>query len=706
MWKRTIPLLGIGVALVVANLLSRHDPVNALEDRAAVEVAAAPVGAAPELKITPSRIATVTVYPNSALVTREVDVPAVAGRVELTVSPLPPTAASSSLYTEGTDGIRVLTTRFRSRPILEDTRADVRKLQDELKQLQLAREKIEGDLAAVQDNNKLLTKMESFLTVSTVQATEKNALNSDAAIAMAKHIRESRVETMREQVGLKQQIQANQEKAEAAQKRLTALTSGVARIENDAVIVVEKTNAAPGKVRLNYLVDGAAWHPQYKLRAGKNAQGPVQLEYLAAVEQHTKEDWTNVNLVLSTAQPMLNAAPPELQTLQVSVVPKGTTTSIQPDAMAVEEQIKHLRSQAQRSFNDKKASSGVIQVNTAAAQEQSLELFNPDAAVKRGCMLGAREGPTVTYHLATQLSLPSRADDQMLEVARIEFKPEYYYKTVPILSPHVYRLADLVNKSNYVLLPGEATMYIGSDFVGQMSLPLVVIGEQFTAGFGVDPQLQVQRQMVDKARTTQGGNQSLRYDYRITISSYKDEKVKMQVWERLPFAESDTVGITLLKTTPELSNDDVYKREQRPTNLLRWDIEVPANANGPKSVSINYEFKLELDRQMTISSFQTASAHAMAPAAPLPAITSAEAAKIRVNMEKLSPEDRRMAETQVFCAIDQDSPLGSMGPIYKVMVKGQPVFLCCKGCEKEAKDKPNETLAALQKLMSRPKTKP
>ena len=77
-------------------------------------------------------------------------------------------------------------------------------------------------------------------------------------------------------------------------------------------------------------------------------------------------------------------------------------------------------------------------------------------------------------------------------------------------------------------------MYNGTDFVGRMSLPLVAIGEQFTAGFGVDPQLQVQRQMMDKSRTTQGGNQVLSYEYRILVSSYKTEQVKLQVWDRLP----------------------------------------------------------------------------------------------------------------------------------------------------------------------------
>ena len=91
---------------------------------------------------------------------------------------------------------------------------------------------------------------------------------------------------------------------------------------------------------------------------------------------------------------------------------------------------------------------------------------------------------------------------------------------------------------------------------------------------------------------------------------------------------------------------------------------------------------------MTIGGFQTTGLFGggVSPvSSPLPAISAADQVKIRAAMEKLSAEDRKLAEVQVFCAIDQDSPLGTMGPIYKVMVKGQPVFLCCKGCEAEAR---------------------
>jgi len=612
MWKRAIRWLALCVVVSIVMFLAAHSRAFAPPDGrpgagdAPGNDKEQPVPAAKDVKVAPSRIAAVTVYPNSALVTREVEVPEGAGTLELTVTPLPPTVVNSSLYSEGTTGIRVLTTRFRSRPVLEDTRADVRKLQDELKQLQLARDKLEAEIRAVQSNGQTTSKLEGFMGVTTVQATEKGVLNSEAAIALAKHIRESRLETARELVTLQQQVQVNQERAEFAQRRLSELTSGTIRTERDAVLVVEKNNAAAGKVRLHYLVDTVSWRPQYKFRAGKTAREAVQVEYLAAVTQHTGEDWSSVKLTLSTAEPTLNSAPPELQTLEVTVAPKaGAPVARLPDTMELEEAVKSLRSKAQKNFNEKKRSSGVGLVNTAAAHEQSWELFNPEAALKRGCLLAAREGATVTYHLGTRLSVPSRNTEQVLEVARLELAPDYYYKAVPILTTHVYRQADLINKSEHVLLPGEATMYIGTDFVGRMDLPLVAIGEEFTAGFGVDPQLQVEREMLDKQKSQQGGNQVLKYEYRILVSSYKSKPVKVQVWDRLPKTEQETVNVTVLKATPEVCADPVYMRQQKPHNLLRWDLTVEPNMRGEKAKEIHYEFKVELDRQMTIGGFQS-----------------------------------------------------------------------------------------------------
>jgi uncharacterized protein (TIGR02231 family) len=709
MCKRVIKcfgLLGLAALFVwpLTGVSDTAEPGKDSKDKSKNDKLLAPAG-----RVTTSRVAAVTVYPTGALVTREVVVPEGAGTLELTVTPLPPTTVDSSLYAEGTESLRVLSTRLRTRAVLEDGRDDVRKLNDEIKLLHTNREKLAADLKAIQTNMQTLTKLEGFTAANITHAAEKAALNSEAAIGLAKYVMDTRIETTRGQTALEQQVQGLQEKIDFAQRRLRELAAAGNRTERDAVLVVEKADPAAGKVRLNYLVDGATWRPMYKLRAGKTAKDQVQLEYLAAVTQNTGEEWSAVKVTLSTAQPTLNAAPPELHTLQVAVVPRGGSAPAQLTGMELEEQSKHLRARAQKDFNEKQMGRGISLYNSAAALDQSWELLNPEAAVKRGCALAVREGPSVTYHLATQLTVPSRGDEQVLEMARLEMPPEYYYKAVPVLTSHVYRLADLTNRSTYVLLPGEATMYIGSDFVGQMNMPLVAIGEQFTVGFGVDPQMQVQRVMTDKSKTTQGGNQALRYEYRILVSSYKAERVKLQVWDRLPHAESDAVGISLVKTSLDLSKDALYLREQRPTNLLRWDVMVDPGTTGEKALAINYEFKMELDRQMSIGSFQSASV-SPAPLHPanmpaVPQMGSVEEAKIKAALAKLTAEDRKLAEAQVWCAIDQESRLGEMGPIFKVMVKGRPVFLCCKGCEKRAQTHPDETLAQLDKLMSKAQAK-
>jgi hypothetical protein len=572
--------------------------------------------AADPIRATTSRITHVTVYQSDALVTREVDVPEGMGPMELVVTPLPPQTVNSSLYSEGGDSIRVMNTRFRTRALQEDRREGVRKLEAQIKELAASAQKIQGDVRTIEQNLQLLAKMENFTSATLQSTTEKGALNSKGTIDLAKYVMEERASRSKELVALQQQLQVNQEQAQFAQRQLQELAAGASKTERDAIIVVDKRNRAAGTIRLNYLVDSASWRPQYKLRASAQEKEPVKVEYLAAVVQQSGEDWSNVNLILSTAQPMLNAAPPDLKTLEITVVaraaaggqpqPPGSYAALaNQGAVALQQQAQSLRGKAQQEFNRKNDDQGNWIYNTAAALEQAQDLLRSKEELLASAEgQGGRlryEGPSVTFHLDGKLSVPSRQDEQVIEVARLDLAPDYYFKAVPVLTPHVYRLANLTNRSKLVLLPGEATMYLGTDFVGRMNLPLVAIGEQFTAGFGVDPQLQVQRQLVDKSRTTQGGNQVLKYEYRILVNSYKLEPVKLQIWDRLPRAENETAGVSLTKVSPEISTDPLYLREQRPSNLLRWDLRVAPSTTGEKATAIHYEFKLELDRQMLIS---------------------------------------------------------------------------------------------------------
>ncbi len=85
---------------------------------------------------------------------------------------------------------------------------------------------------------------------------------------------------------------------------------------------------------------------------------------------------------------------------------------------------------------------------------------------------------------------------------------------------------------------------------------------------------------------------------------------------------------------------------------------------------------------------------------PRPSMTEDESAKVKAVLAKLSRVDRRLAEAQGYCPI-LGGPLGGMGLPVKILVKGQPVFLCCKGCEPKAAKDPDGTLRRVETLKAR-----
>ncbi|MSR55299.1 MAG: efflux RND transporter periplasmic adaptor subunit [Gemmataceae bacterium] len=78
-------------------------------------------------------------------------------------------------------------------------------------------------------------------------------------------------------------------------------------------------------------------------------------------------------------------------------------------------------------------------------------------------------------------------------------------------------------------------------------------------------------------------------------------------------------------------------------------------------------------------------------------MTTGKEEKIREALAQLSPADRLLAEAQKICPV-ADEPLGSMGVPIKMMVKGQPVFVCCKGCDDQVLEKPDEILRKVEQL--------
>lgn len=71
------------------------------------------------------------------------------------------------------------------------------------------------------------------------------------------------------------------------------------------------------QIELTYQAYNASWTPSYDIRVSTAGKEPLlKLLYYGNIRQSTGEDWTDVNLILSTAQPRAGGQLPSIGTLQ------------------------------------------------------------------------------------------------------------------------------------------------------------------------------------------------------------------------------------------------------------------------------------------------------------------------------------------------------------------------------------------------------
>src|SRR5688500_14020520 len=127
-----------------------------------VSLALAGASLAAEPDAVAGKIDAVTVYRGQALVTRILDVAGAAGLREIVVSDLPAQVIGSSIFAEAGAGIEVRSVRYRERPILQDVREDVRKLDDEIRNLSDQVTANERQRQLLEEQKTYLGKLEQF----------------------------------------------------------------------------------------------------------------------------------------------------------------------------------------------------------------------------------------------------------------------------------------------------------------------------------------------------------------------------------------------------------------------------------------------------------------------------------------------------------------------------------------------------------------
>lgn len=567
-----------------------------------------------------SKVTEVTLYRDQAQVTRELKVEGAAEAREIVVGDLPENVLPNSLFAESSEGIEVRAVQFRTRAVGSSPREEVRALETKQREIEqkIALNQKQTDL--LKGQSKYLDKLENFVAPTATAELSQGVLDAAALKEVTEFNFAKREEIAKREIELTSELRLLQKEHELVNRQKAEITNGSSKTVREAVLFLQKNNDAAGSVRLNYMVSSCGWSPSYTIRA-EGSRDQARIEYNGLIHQMSGEDWRDIRLTLSTASPALSSSGPGLAPFKLTLVPNpnaapNSAPMMQQAQMGQvlgrdSQQLKMIYSKqreaiyaVQNSLNNRDNFANSWGLNDTVNQLSCVELISEPSVAKnlQSRMEDGGEQPSLSYTLASTVSLTSRNSQQMVRIMQTDLSSEFYHVATPILTSYVYREAELNNDSKEDLLAGPITVYLDGRFVGRGEIPTVARGQTFVVGFGADSQLRTRRELADKNTKINGGNREIALQYRLVIENYKDTPVNIRVSDRLPNVGSDKdINVTLLDPKVPLSEDKVYLREERPKGILRWDTEVPARAVGETIHEISYQFSMEFDRKYQVA---------------------------------------------------------------------------------------------------------
>jgi hypothetical protein len=570
----------------------------------------------------------VTLYRNSALVTREIAVPPGEPSRTLDVPDLPELMIANSVYADGDESTVVRAVRVSNSPAVESQRQEVRDLDRQLEELKQQRAELQVTLGVIAKNIESLDQLCRFSSAAGQVDLNRGVLNAETLTGLTTFSMNQHRELAGEQLRCQTQLEKVGQQFQLTEARREQATGTPSATRYETKIFVETPGGAAGKVYLSYQVGNCGWTPQYTVR-GRSAQRTFELRYSALVRQMSGEDWKEVTLTLSTASPSLAATRPLLTPLHiVSVDPTRLgreEESAEPpndpfEEPAVDDQADEFAGMVQALREQQQATEAepVSDPWTYASDERDLALNSlanrlQEIELKAASRSWRTLAPDVNedlgiqvYALSQPVSLDTRREQQLVQILEKQLAGEVYHVATPLLSTYAYREAELTNTQPCGLLGGPATVYLDERFVGCTQIPSTASGQSLTIGCGADQQVRTRRELRDKQDQVQGGNRQLKFVYRLVLSNFKDEPVAVRLVDRMPVTrQTQQLSVRLDDPQLPISDDGLYQRVLRPVGLLRWDLIVPAGRHGSQAFDVQYSYTVEFDRNLTPATQQT-----------------------------------------------------------------------------------------------------
>ncbi|MFY7733171.1 MAG: DUF4139 domain-containing protein [Bacteroidia bacterium] len=349
------------------------------------------------------------------------------------------------------------------------------------------------------------------------------------------------------------------------EQQLAAYNNGKLTLNNEVILTVKaENNFQNAQVELTYLVGNVSWSPYYDIRV-KDNKSDVQFFLKANIYQSTGEDWNNVKLKLTTANPAEGGVKPELQTNWLGFQNHRN------------DGLKEVVIRSKSMLIDADDPSQGYGVNSSASMPNIRKSFSQN-------MFNTEFETNIAY------SIPSDNQNHQVDLTSFAQSAVYGYSVVPKLNKEVFVTAQVLAKDLINQISGEANVYYDGTFTGKTMISPTV-NDTLLLTLGKDKRIQVERKKLKEFcfNSFFGGTKTESITWEITIKNTRKEAVTLTIEDQIPVSTDKEIEVKL--------TDKGNANLDEATGKLTWKLDLTPEKS--QIIKFSFEVKHPKDKPLT-----------------------------------------------------------------------------------------------------------
>ncbi|MCT4583174.1 MAG: DUF4139 domain-containing protein [Flavobacteriales bacterium] len=466
-------------------------------------------------------------------------------------------------------------------PLVENTR--ITTLKDSLNLL-------EQQLRTLMDEKNAYTSEKQLLEQNKNIKGAQTNLSVEQLESMANFYRKRMTEINKKTSWYAQEIIKINKQIPNYKLQIQELNDQTAAHSNQIIVIVDLKEAATLKTNIKYIVSNCGWQANYDLLATELTNN-ITLKYKAKVYNNTGNNWDDIKVTLSSANPDKTASAPILKPWVVS-----NTSNFKARKKSNSSYLVPQNRAYKQYYNNSSAPIMDQQLDALNFDQSSIQL---NQSKKNTVSFTTIQVPQISaeFEIKKTYSIPSDSKPYLVEIAKHTLNAKFSHRAVPKLDKDAFLLASIVGWEKLDLIPGPANVYFSDTYVGQSYLETQAVEDTLHLSFGRDNKISIERKNSEEMseKTVLGNNKKDTYTYEITLKNNQTVASNINLYDQIPISQNSDITVTVNETSGATYDEA--------TGELVWGVTLEPNEI--KKVKLSFTIKYPKDRKIVVQKYRT-----------------------------------------------------------------------------------------------------